>query len=171
LADLDQSCDGSLEIVVQTEPTLEVLTWDGSRFRDRPGFPVAWSYSQWLGDSAPAVGDVDGVPGAEIVFTGQVAGDGTNGTAYAYSADGIPLPGFPKQLPIGSGGAPAIADFDRDGRNEIAIRSSAWEGVSEWAPTVWLYDLGGGPHGPVEWAQFMSDPTHSGHYRPPCERR
>lgn len=69
---------------------------------------------------------------------------------------------------LGGGRAPAIADVDGDGRNEIVIGSDEWEGEAGWAPTVWLYDLGNGPHGPVEWAQFMSDAAHSGRYHAPA---
>ena len=168
LAELDDPCTpgGRLEIVVQTEPTLEVVTWDGTRFRERPGFPVTWSQTQWIGESAAVVGDVDGDRRSDVVFTGQDAGESANGTVYAFSASGAPLARFPKRLPIGSGGMPAIADVDLDGRNEIAIKGSAWDGTPGWRDTLWLYDLGGGEHGRVEWGQFMHDAQHSGQYDP-----
>ena len=169
LAQLDGACGttGLLEIVVQTEPTIEVITWDGTRFRDRAGFPKTWHASQWIGDSSPVVGDVDGDQSPDIVFTGQHAGLGVRGWVYAYSASGSALRGFPKQIDSGSGGMPAIADVDRDGRNEIAIKGSPWDGFQGLKPTLWLYDLGGGDHGRVEWGQFMHDATHRGTYTTP----
>ena len=96
LAQLDGACGvegGRLEIIVQTEPTIEVITWDGSSFDNRAGFPKTWHASQWIGDSSPVVGDVDGDQSPDIVFTGQFAGQGTDGTAYAYSASGSTLSG------------------------------------------------------------------------------
>ena len=43
LAQLDGACGvegGLLEIVVQTEPTIEVITWDGHSFSNPPGLPA-----------------------------------------------------------------------------------------------------------------------------------
>lgn len=171
LADLDGTCDPSdgLDIVVQTEPTLEVVRWDGSSFSNRPGWPRTWGGGQWLGSSAPVVGDVDGDGRADIVITGQVAGQGVDGYVYVFDGAGNLHPRFPKHLPIGSGGVPAIADVDLDGRNEVAVKGSAWDGVPGERPSLWLFDLGGGAHGPVEWGQFMHDAAHTGTYRrPPC---
>ena len=90
-----------------------------------------------------------------------------DGSVYAYSASGSALSGFPKQVEIGSGGMPAIADVDRDGRNEIAIKGSPWDGYEGPKPTLWLYDLGGSDHGRIEWGQFMHDAAHRGAYVTP----
>ncbi|MCK4872127.1 MAG: hypothetical protein KAS72_05340, partial [Phycisphaerales bacterium] len=73
---------------------------------------------------------------------------------------------FPKSLPIGSGAVPAIADIDLDGRNEIIIGGSYWNGVLGNYDKVWAYDLGGGPHGRVEWSQFGGNARHTGVYVP-----
>jgi hypothetical protein len=171
LADLDQSCaaDALVEIVVQTEGRLYALRWNGSSFSDYPGWPVRWSATQWLGDSSPTVGDIDGDGLPDIAITGQNAGDAVRGKVYAYSRNGTPLAGFPKRLPIGSGSAPAIADLDLDGRNELVVRGSPWDGFSGAKPTIWVYDLGGAAYGPVHWGQFMHDSRHTGRYmRPGC---
>jgi hypothetical protein len=164
LADLDQQCSGLVEIVVQTENSIDVLRWDGSSFTNYPGWPRTWGAGQWIGDSAPVVGDVDGDQAPDIVFTGQVAGSGTDGFVYAYSRGGTPLSGFPKGIALGAGGVPAIADVDRDGRNEIAVKGSPWNGFEGFKQTLWLYDLGGASHGPVHWGQFMHDAAHTGRY-------
>ncbi|MFN2589898.1 MAG: FG-GAP repeat domain-containing protein [Actinomycetota bacterium] len=167
LADLDQDCGvgGLVEIIVQTEGTLEVVRWNGSTFSNYPGWPRTWSTTQWIGNSAPAVGDVDGDGLPDLVITGQVAGDGTNGSVYLYSRGGVLHPRFPKNIRLGSGGAPAIADLDRDGRNEIVVKGSPWNGFSGLKDTLWVYDLGGTtPHGPIHWGQFMHDAAHTGTY-------
>jgi hypothetical protein len=166
LADLDQACpSGLVEIIVQTEGSLEVLRWNGSSFSSYPGWPRTWSPTQWMGNSAPVVGDVDGDGLPDVVFTGQVPGDGVNGTLYAYARTGLPVPGFPKVLPLGSGGTPALADVDRDGRTEIAVKGNPWNGIPGPKDTLWLYDLqGAGPYGPVHWGQFMNDGSHTGRY-------
>jgi hypothetical protein len=122
-----------------------------------------------VANSSPVVGDVDGDGHADVVVTGQVPGSSVDGSVYAFDRGGNLLAGFPKHLPIGAGGVPAIADVDRDGRNEIAVKGSAWDGVPRDRPSLWLFDLGGGPHGPVHWGQLMHDAAHTGLYRrPPC---
>ncbi len=161
LADLDG--DRTPEIILQTEGQLDVWKGDGSVF---PGWPVMWSTSHWLGNSSPVVGDVDGDADMEIVVTSQVAGSSANGWVYVYNSDGTLHPSFPKSLPIGSGAVPAIADIDLDGRNEIIIGGSYWNGVLGNYDKVWAYDLGGGPHGRVEWSQFGGNARHTGVYVP-----
>ncbi len=73
-----------LEIVVQTENSIDVVRWNGSSFSNYPGWPQSWGAGRWIGDSSPLVGDVtgDGLP--DVVFTGQVAGSGTDGWVFAY---------------------------------------------------------------------------------------
>jgi len=158
LADLDG--DGLPEIIVQTEQALNVFRADGSTF---PGWPVTWS-SRWLGNSAPVVGDVDGDQLPDIVVTTQLPGSSENGEVLVYNRNGVLHPRFPKTLKIGAGAAPAIADLDLDGRNEIIVTGSFWNGISGDFSKVWVYDLGGPAHGPIEWGQFMGGPKHQGYY-------
>src|SRR5205085_1744033 len=68
----------------------------------------------------------------------------------------------------------AIADIDRDGRNEILVAGSdsGWSGHEAF---LYAYDLGGGPHGAIEWGQQGGGPRHQGLYRqgdvqPPAPR-
>ena len=49
--------------------------------------------------------------------------------------------------------APAIADIDGDGRNEIIINGDFWGGRTAYPDKIWVYDLGGPAHGPVLWGQ------------------
>lgn len=172
LADLGVECGvgTQLSMIVQTDETLEVVTWDGEDFADRPGFPVTWSTEHWVSNSAPVVGDLDADGRPDIAFTGQYAGDGVNGSVFAFDADGDRLPRFPKDLPIGGGGVPAIADVDLDGRNELVIKGSYTRDGS--SPSMWIYDLGAGStavgsNRRVEWGQFMNTSDHRSAYETP----
>src|SRR5206468_140948 len=65
-----------------------------------------------------------------------------------------------------SGGVPAIADVDLDGRNELVVMSDAWNGQQGFYDKVWAYDLHGSTYGGIEWGQFGGDPEHTNCY--PC---
>ena len=64
----------------------------------------------------------------DIAITTQIAGSSVNGEVRLYSRNGTMNPHFPKALPIGSGGVPAIADVDGDGRNELVVLGDDWDG-------------------------------------------
>ena len=157
LADLDG--DSILEIIVQTDSALNIVRGDGTNY---PGWPVVWGNGYWLGGSAPVVGDVDGDGLPEIVVTTQVAGSSATGFVRVFKLDGSSHPAFPKNMLIGSGMVPAIADIDDDGHNEIIISGLFWGGLSGYYNKVWVYDLGGPTHGPVLWGQFMGNARHTG---------
>jgi len=158
LADL--TADGVPEIVVQTNGALDVWRGNGTAL---PGWPVTWG-DHWVNNSAPMVGDVDGDLVPDIVITSHVAGAAQQSEIRVYRVDGTLHPAFPKYPPIGSGAtAPAIADIDLDGRNEILVAGSHSEFVGYW-DYLWAYDLGGGPHGRIEWGQFGGGPHHRSVY-------
>ncbi|PYN77918.1 MAG: hypothetical protein DMD97_07020 [Candidatus Rokuibacteriota bacterium] len=156
LADLDGDCIP--EIVLQTEGYLTVWRGDGSLF---PGFPIA--VPGGMGNSSPVIGDVDGDGFPDIVIT---TGDLWTGEGHVWVFDrhGVLHPRFPKALTLGLGRVPAIADLDGDGRNEIIVVGSHWNGLPGWYDKVWVYDLGGPPSGPIQWGQFMGGPKHQGTY-------
>jgi len=160
LADMDG--DGVPEIIRQSNEALSVVRGDGSSY---PGWPVTFP-GDWQGESAPVVGDVNGDQLPEIIITTHDAGTLDIGEVRVYDRNGILLQGFPKILPIGPGGVPAIADIDLDGRNEIIILGNYWDGYTGFYDKVWVYDLGGPSHGAIEWGQFMGDPRHQGVYAP-----
>ena len=164
LADLDG--DGFPEIILQTDGALDVWKGNGTPF---PGWPRVWSNNHWMGESAPVVGDVTGDGQPDILVTSQLAGSSTAGEVRLYDRSGNLHPHFPKSLTIGGGAVPAIADIDLDGRNEIVVSGSYWSGTSGTYPKVWVYDLGGGAHGPIQWGQFMGGPRHQGRYGQPID--
>jgi hypothetical protein len=152
LADLDGDCIP--EIILQTNTTLEVWKGDCSAY---PGWPVKTGNLD-LGYSSPVVGDVDGDQLPDIVVTTYGSG------IWVFNRDGRPHPRFPKMPPIGFGAVPAIADIDRDGHNEIIISGTPWEATSKMYDTVWVYDLGGPPHGGIEWSQLGGSAKHQHAY-------
>ena len=158
LADLDG--DGVLEIIVQTWTALNVFRGDGSVF---PGWPYMFN-GETSGTEvyAPVVGDLDGDGLPDIVLVTTVD-ELQTGRVRVFNRDGVLHPRFPKTLPIGEAAAPAIADIDGDGRNEIIIAGNFLNGEPGYYDKVWVFDLGGPtPHGPVLWGQFMGNAKHTG---------
>ncbi len=158
LGDLDG--DGVPEIVVQTDDALNVWKGNGTIF---PGWPRTWTNS-WQGSSAPVIGDVDGDGQPDIAITKQVAGSSEFGEVRLYDRNGVLNSHFPKQLELGAGGVPAIADLDLDGRNELVVLGSAWSGFEGLYDKVWVYDLHGSSYGGIEWGQFGGNARHTGLY-------
>lgn len=162
LGDIDG--DDIPEIVLRTPTHIAVFAFNGSDFFMADGWPqrmnvlsgMDWNVIQ------PVIGDVNG-DGIQDIVTLH-AGDSVSsllddsGSLVAYDFHGNFLDGFPKDLSemVLTGGAlltPAIADLDKDGRNEIIVA-----GYSDAkAPIVYVYDLGGSNHGKVTWGQFGKD--------------
>ena len=146
---VDMDGDGSLEIL---QPGMDqwLYLWDSDGVAV-PGWPVkvqdptfeAVANREGRILSSPAVGDIDGDGGLEIVLgTGQTAGSdfGGYGVLYALDSDGSLLDGWPITLFAGFAGAlpvigegivvsPALADVDGDGDLEIGANSTADQGA------------------------------------------
>ena len=158
LADMDG--DGFPEIIAQDGGLLYVWRGDGSVL---PGWPVPWSIQSF--QQAPIVGDIDGDTWPDIVTRHQMSGIVYSSTVRAYDRFGQLLSGFPREFPVSSEFASAIADIDLDGRNELIVSGGV---CCESRDAVWAYDFqGAGPYGRVEWGQFMGGPKHQGVYVPP----
>jgi hypothetical protein len=161
LADLDG--DNIPEIVVGTEAALYAFRGDGTLL---PGWPQSWPLGS-DGNTMPAVGDLDGDGHPDIAMTTGVDYTPMNGSVRVFNRNGQLLPHFPKLIPSGTGMDPAIADVDGDGRNELILAGTPWDGAGGWMNKVWLYDLhGAGPYGRVEWGQLGGNAAHTGLYLP-----
>lgn len=163
----DLNSDGTPEIVLQCEDSIFVCNGLGETMF---GWPKGGLGDD--GNSAPAIGDVDGDNNPDVVCIGYESLTGDTGYVHAFSADGEYIPGFPIKLRMGAGAAPAIADIDMDHHNEIIISSSYWHDSLGTCDKVWAFDLDrdstGVTHGRIEWGQFMHDERHSGFYGPPA---
>lgn len=161
LADLDG--DRVLDVVVQTDGALEVRRGDGTSVT---GFPVTYGRGlaeEWALNSSPVVGDLDGDGRPEIAFTSYSWYDTKVSSVYVYRSDGTPHPRFPKPLGAGPNSTPAIADLDRDGRNElVAVGFTTEAGVSGLNGNLWVWDVATGPTAPAPWGQYRGGPRHEG---------
>ncbi len=159
LADLDG--DGLPEIIVQVNGALYVWHGDGTLMQ---GWPVRFGDRHYVGNSSPVVGDVDGDQLPDIVIV--TASGESQAEVLVFNRYGQLHPAFPKVLPLGMSMAPAIADIDLDGRNEILVGSTLSELYSGMYDAVYAFDLGGPADGPILWGQVGGGPRHQYRYPP-----
>ncbi|MFH2028012.1 MAG: S8 family serine peptidase, partial [Nanoarchaeota archaeon] len=98
-------------------PKMFVFNLDGSLAE---GWPYESTYQEYFVTS-PAVANIDGVEGIELIASTLASG---NGRIYAWHADGSLVAGWPVE--IGAGGSfsdPTLADLDGDGDLEIIVGS------------------------------------------------
>ncbi len=100
LADLDK--DAKLEIICAAENSINVLTYDGNKYKNWPQYV----YGQL---SVIAVGDMDGDNVQEIILEKK-------GDVYIWHEDGTLMPGWPlkNQYPLQAGSL-FLTDLDSDG--------------------------------------------------------
>jgi len=126
IADLDG--DGIFEVIVASE---HVYAWhaDGFEVVDGDGDPRTGGIFETDGvggyRGSPAVGEIDGDPGLEIVAAAWADVSGTEAGVYeifAWNAeDGSLLPGWPRTTRKFCWASPALADLDGNGRCEVVI--------------------------------------------------
>ena len=118
-------------------------------------------------DGWPAVGDIDMDGDPEVVLVGDGilrVLNGNNGTLWAPQ---ITLPGDGIN-PVGRGGPPTIADFDGDGRPEVATAAATRYAVFDFArPGEDIVQPGGDPPPSpgdvfVRWAAVTQDISSNG---------
>ncbi len=125
VADLDG--DGSKEILVASE---QLYAWhaDGTEVRDGDGDPRTGGIFAIDGQGGyrctPAVGEVDGDSGVEIVAAAWAdvgSGDPEHEVFVWNGEDGSVVSGWPVTTGRFCWASPALADLDHDGRSEIII--------------------------------------------------
>lgn len=129
LADLDG--DGVREIVCDSD--VDVWAWDIAGVL-LPGFPISPGTLGFTGP--PALVDLDGVPGAEIVVMTQ------EGTLHAYHTDGTEPAGWPI---AGAGGTapPIVARIGSEtAPTVLAVRGTRLEAYRADGTPRFSYDLG-----------------------------
>jgi Domain of unknown function DUF11 len=177
LADLDG--DGRPEIIIQMETFLTVIDGEGVTL---PGWPVvlpehrtgepgtetADLRSYFDRNTMVAVADVDGDALPDLVTVFPVESCCRVRTeyseVYAFDRFGRVLPEFPKVIHADGMNGLAIADIDGDGRNEIVIGGFQSWGTDLFNDAIWAFDLGGPPHGAVEWGQYKGNARRDGTY-------
>jgi hypothetical protein len=129
IADIDS--DGDLEVIVLSD---EVYAWhhDGAEVLDGDGDPRTNGLFAMEGaggyQCSPAVGEVDGDPGVEIVASAWANIGSSTDRAYETfvwnAEDGTVVPGWPVTTRSFCWASPTIADLDRDGRGEVLLPSA-----------------------------------------------
>lgn len=147
----------NLVLVGQNNPQDHVLQgWDLTTGSYRPGFPV--KVEDYMLLSQPAIADVDGLPGKEVV----------QGTAlylvHAFNALGLEAPAFPKFTGGWNYATPAFGDLDGDGTVEMV--SATREGY------LFAWSLAGTAAGNDQWWGATHDDRstsrHGTDTRPPA---
>ena len=175
-ADLDG--DDSLELVVPIQRlnntgAIYVFRADGGNYLDGDQNPTPFAVTTAAPTSSPCVGDIDGVPGPEIVF------QTLDSKIYAFHANGTEvMDGDANPSTVGVLYAPAgnlttraqpiLADLDGDGILEIITGSSP---TNLGGSTLRVVSLGGGVRkvysipmgGSTEGAPVAADLNHDGY--------
>ncbi len=147
----------NLVLVGQNDPQDHVLQgWDLTTGSYRPGFPA--KVEDYMLLSQPAIADVDGRPGKEVV-----QGTGLY-LVHAFDALGQEAAGFPKFTGGWNYATPALGDLDGDGSVEMV--SSTREGY------LFAWSLPGSADGASEWWGAAHDERSTSRYgtdtRPPA---
>jgi len=150
-ADLDG--DGKKEILVAVQRlnntgAIYIFRADGTNYLDGSSSPTPFIVTGSAPTSSPCVGDIDGVPGPEIVFEtldGSIYALHTNGTE-VMDGDGNPATlGILVKGPAltSSHAQPILADLNGDGAMEI-ITGGSTSSIQQGGSTLRVVSLSGG---------------------------
>ena len=144
VGDIDN--DGRKEIVVASGNQIYAFDDNGVLTQFFPNLIATSVNSQARFELSPILADVDGDRIQDILITG------VDGNAYAYRFDGTLVAGFPLAMTGPGRGSLAVADFDEDGKLELA-------GISgEGFLYVWRLPESGNE---AAWPMSLYDATHS----------
>ncbi len=130
-----------------------VAVWDTTSGQFRPNFPVTMNDLQFL--TGPSIADIDGAPGEELL-----AGSASQDFA-AYSAQGLPVPGWPKLSTDWSVANPLIGSFgslDTDSTASKVVVTMTRSGY------ISAFATGAPACSPSSWPRFHHDNANSGDY-------
>jgi hypothetical protein len=131
-----------------------VATYDTTTGQLRPGWPAPVNDLEFL--TGPSVGDIDGLPGEEVV------GGTASMDLYGFNSAGVNLPGFSKLTADWTVTNPILGSF-----GTFDLDSSAHKvlvGLTR-AGSLLAYDTDAGPCTPSSWPRFHHDNASSGDYR------
>ena len=166
LGDLDNDEKAEILFITQNAYRRDRKLWaykiDGTVM---PGWPVEGD------ESGVAIGDVDGDELPEIVTLLADKVYSNRNYLIVYEHDGIKktntilidymaMSGYASQF------QPAIADIDKDGRNEIIVLGDYWSGEAGYFPQIWAFDLGGDNHGAIQFGQYGVDAKNTKWFAP-----
>lgn len=138
VSDLDQ--DGQADLLVAgSDGTITSYTWAGTQWLPKRA-PLAVAGGAIA--SSPAVGDLDGDGKSEVIV---LARKGPGRKIYAFSGEGMLLPGFPKAVNAsGNSGITTLGDMLDQGKKEILyalhgteIHTMGFDGNNQLKETSW----------------------------------
>ncbi|MEO0096005.1 MAG: FG-GAP-like repeat-containing protein [candidate division WOR-3 bacterium] len=118
------------------------------------GFPVYINTGSIT--SSPALGDIDGDLGIEIIVGCQ------DGKLYAFNPDGSIVDSFPIPVAQSVTSSPALGDIDLDGDIEIVVGGKGATGTND---SLYIWDLPTQFNAQrVPWPMFHHDSQHTGRF-------
>ncbi|MDD6209098.1 MAG: VCBS repeat-containing protein [Bacteroidales bacterium] len=143
----DLNGDGNLEVVILGKDTVKVWRNDGTLLKATavPGLSP--------GKNVPILADVDGNPGAEIIF-----GSATQNYIYALDINGNLAPGFPLQVDDVMESSVCVADIDNNGKNDLIAATGGF---------VYMWETDGTSDN-IQWGMERADNCNTGEYKPVC---